>query len=123
MSSSRSSTNIWRPNSVSMLANKIALVTGGSQGIGKCIADKLGAAGATLAIAALENDALPKADADFKSRGLRFKTYGTDLSIDSEVDRLAQAVTRDLGPVDILVNNAGIGGPTAPVHQIDPKDW
>ncbi len=106
-----------------MLENKIALVTGGSQGIGKCIAEKLGAAGATLAIAALENDALQKATAGYESKGFRFKAYGLDLSVDGQIESLAAAVQRDLGPVDILVNNAGIGGPTAPAHKIDPADW
>jgi NAD(P)-dependent dehydrogenase (short-subunit alcohol dehydrogenase family) len=106
-----------------MLKNKIALVTGSSQGIGKCIAEKLGEAGATLAIAALENDALQKASDEYKSRGFRFKVYGVDLSIDSQIDSLALSVAKDLGPVDILVNNAGIGGPTGPAHKVDPKDW
>jgi NAD(P)-dependent dehydrogenase (short-subunit alcohol dehydrogenase family) len=106
-----------------MLENKIALVTGGSQGIGKCIAEKFGAAGATLAIAALENEALEKASAEYKERGLRFKSYGIDLSVDATIDSLVQTVTRDLGPVDILVNNAGIGGPTAPAHKVSPADW
>src|SRR5262249_966775 len=106
-----------------MLENKIALVTGGSQGIGKSIAEKLGAAGATLAIAALENEALKKASDEYKQRGFRHKSYGMDLSVDSNIDSLVQTITRDLGPVDILVNNAGIGGPTAPAHQVSPADW
>ncbi len=106
-----------------MLNNKIALVTGGSQGIGKSIAEKLGTAGAVLAIAALENEALTKAASDYKSRGFQFKTYGLDLSVDDQVEALAQTVTRELGPVDILVNNAGIGGPTGPAHKLDPRDW
>ena len=106
-----------------MLENKIALVTGGSQGIGKCIAEKFGAAGATLAIAALENEALQKASAEYKARGFRFKSYGVDLSVDSQIESLALSVIRDLGPVDILINNAGIGGPTAPAHKIAPADW
>jgi len=108
---------------VKLLENKIALVTGGSQGIGKSIAEKLGAAGATLAIAALENEALHKASENYKALGFRFRSYGIDLSIDAQIDSLARNVTKDLGPVDILVNNAGIGGPTAPAHQINPADW
>jgi NAD(P)-dependent dehydrogenase (short-subunit alcohol dehydrogenase family) len=106
-----------------MFDNKIAVVTGGSQGIGKCIAEKLGAAGATLAIAALENEALQKASDEYKARGFRFKSYGIDLSQDSNIDWLVTTVTRDLGPVDVLVNNAGIGGPTAPAHKVLPADW
>jgi NAD(P)-dependent dehydrogenase (short-subunit alcohol dehydrogenase family) len=106
-----------------MLKNKIALVTGASQGIGKCIAEKLGEAEATLAIVALENEALQKASEEYKARGFRFRVYGVDLSIDSQVESLALSVAKDLGPVDILVNNAGIGGPTAPAHKVDPKDW
>src|SRR5262249_20448240 len=108
---------------VHMLQNKIALVTGGSQGIGKSIAEKLGAAGAVLAIAALENEALSNAASHYESLGFRFKVYGADLSVDDQIESLARNVTRDLGAIDILVNNAGIGGPTAPVHKVDPKDW
>lgn len=106
-----------------ILENKIALVTGGSQGIGKAIAERLANAGATLAVAALENDALSSTVTDFQSRGYRFKAYGIDISDDSQVQSLAKAVTIDLGPVDILINNAGIGGPTAPLHEVDPAAW
>jgi NAD(P)-dependent dehydrogenase (short-subunit alcohol dehydrogenase family) len=108
---------------VNTLENKVALVTGGSQGIGKCIAEKLGAAGATLAIAALENEALQKSSSEYETHGFRFKSYGVDLTVDASIEALVQSVTKDLGPIDILVNNAGIGGPTAPAHKVAPADW
>jgi len=108
---------------VKLLENRIALVTGGSQGIGKSIAEKFGNAGATLAIAALDNEALEKASQHYRSLGFRFRTYAVDLCLDPQIDFLAWNVTKDLGPVDILVNNAGIGGPTSPAHQIQPADW
>src|SRR5215831_12297719 len=99
-----------------MLQDKVAIVTGGSQGIGKAIAEKFLEAGAVVAIAALENEALRNTSDEFQSRKLRFKSYGADLADETQVDSLARSVTRDLGPVDILVNNAGITGPTLPVH-------
>ena len=58
-----------------ILRNKIALVTGGSQGIGKAISEKLCAAGAAVAIAALDDQALKLVSAEFQSQGLKFKTY------------------------------------------------
>ena len=106
-----------------ILKSKIALVTGGSQGIGKAIAEKLAGAGATIAIAALEDEALTQTAAQFKESGNRFKTYGVDLRDAAQVDSLILSIVRDLGPIDILINNAGITGPTAPVHQIPIEEW
>ncbi|MBI4474634.1 MAG: SDR family oxidoreductase [Acidobacteria bacterium] len=109
--------------STPVLANKVALVTGGSQGIGKCIADKLASAGAMIAIAALENEALSKTAQEFAARGFRLKVYGVDLSEGSQIESVVRAVSRDLGPIDILINNAGITGPTAAVQNVAPGDW
>jgi NAD(P)-dependent dehydrogenase (short-subunit alcohol dehydrogenase family) len=105
------------------LKDKIALVTGGSQGIGKAIAEKLIAAGATVAIAALDDKALKETAAEFESKGFNFKAYGADLSEEAQIDSLARSVGRDLGPVDILINNAGITGPTLAAHEIPTADW
>jgi NAD(P)-dependent dehydrogenase (short-subunit alcohol dehydrogenase family) len=106
-----------------MLKNKIALVTGGSQGIGKAISEKLLGVNAVVAIAALEDQALKEASAEFQSRGFRFKSYGADLSDDVQIDSLVSSVAWDLGPVDILINNAGITGPTLPVRDVPTADW
>ena len=101
-----------------MFKDKIALVTGGSQGIGKAIAERLLGTDAIVAIAALDDAALEETSLEFQSKGLRFKSYGTDLSDDFQIDLLIKTVVQDLGPPDILVNNAGITGPTLPVHEI-----
>src|SRR5262245_25525883 len=106
-----------------MLKNNIALVTGGSQGIGKTIAEKLVDAGATVAIAALDDPSLTSAVSEFRSRGLSVKAYGVDLTVDSELNTLVTSIGRDLGTVDILVNNAGITGPTAAAHAVAVADW
>jgi len=106
-----------------MLENKIALVTGGSQGIGKAVAEKFINAGAVVAIAALDDNALKQVSAEFQSKGFRFRVYGADLSEDFQTDSLVKSVVRDLGPVDILINNAGITGPTLPTHEVSVNDW
>jgi len=106
-----------------MLKDKIALVTGGSQGIGKAISEKLLGAGAVVAIAALDDHALKDAASEFQSRGFRYKSYGADLCEDVQIDSLVRSVSRDLGPVDILINNAGITGPTLPAHEVAIGDW
>src|ERR1051326_2332559 len=96
------------------IQNKVALVTGGSQGIGKAISEKLLQSGAAVAIAALDDEALEKTGSQFKARGFTFKVYGLDLTDETRIPGLAAAVARELGPVEILINNAGITGPTAP---------
>jgi NAD(P)-dependent dehydrogenase (short-subunit alcohol dehydrogenase family) len=106
-----------------MLKDKIALVTGGSRGIGKAISEKLLDAGSIVAIAALDDQALKDTTAEFQSKGLRVKSYGADLSDEFQADSLVKSVVRDLGPVDILVNNAGITGPTLPAHEVSIGDW
>jgi NAD(P)-dependent dehydrogenase (short-subunit alcohol dehydrogenase family) len=108
---------------MNILKDQIAIVTGASQGIGKSIAEKLAAAGAVIALVALENDALKKTSAEFEAKNFRFRPYGVDLSDDTQLAPLVHSIVRDLGPIDILVNNAGIGGPTAPVHEVDPAGW
>lgn len=105
------------------LENKIALVTGGSQGIGKAIAEKLLGAGASVAIAALDDAVLKKTSSEFESLSPRFKSYAVDLTADAEIEALVGAVARDFGSVDILVNNAGITGPTAAVHSVPIAEW
>ena len=106
-----------------ILKDKLALITGSSQGIGKAIAEKMAGAGATIAVAALKDEALTKTAAEFKERGIRFEAYGADLTEDAQADRVVRSIARDLGPIDILINNAGITGPTAPVQNVSIEDW
>ena len=106
-----------------MLHNKVALVTGGSQGIGKAIAETLAGEGAAIAVAALDDAALKNTHAEFEAKGFKFKSYAVDLTQDAEIETLVAQIARDLGPIDILVNNAGITGPTAAVHGVAIKDW
>ncbi|MGC1260111.1 MAG: acetoacetyl-CoA reductase [Jannaschia helgolandensis] len=97
---------------------RIALVTGGSRGIGAAIAQSLKAQGCEVAATYAGND--EKATAFTKETGIR--TYKWNVAdYDACKDGIAQ-VEADLGPIDILVNNAGITR-DAPFHKMTPEHW
>jgi len=91
------------------LNGKVALVTGGSRGIGAAIAVALGEAGAAVAVNYRERaDAADALVADLNKAGKRAIAVAADVSQASHVTKMIERVTSALGPVDILVNNAGI---------------
>jgi NAD(P)-dependent dehydrogenase (short-subunit alcohol dehydrogenase family) len=90
------------------LTGKAALVTGGSRGIGRAIAQALAAEGARVAISARSEGALKAAAADIGRRsGAEVATIPADLSHLDEVTRVMDGTRARLGAIDILVNNAG----------------
>jgi len=92
------------------LAGKVALVTGGSRGIGRAIAVSLAEAGAAVAVNYRERakEAASVVEAITKSGG-RAMPVAADVSQSAAVADMVAAVARELGPVDVLVNNAGVG--------------
>ena len=98
--------------------SRIALVTGGSRGIGAAISTALQAAGCTVAATYAGND--EKAAAFTAETGI--KTYKWDVSDYDACAAGIAAVEADLGPVDILVNNAGITR-DAPFHKMSRDQW
>jgi 3-oxoacyl-[acyl-carrier protein] reductase len=89
------------------LKGRVALITGGSMGMGKAMAEKFASAGAEVAIVARRPEPLAEAAREITAAGGRCRAYPGDVSRADEVSRLFAAVTGDLGRVDILVNNAG----------------
>jgi 3-oxoacyl-[acyl-carrier protein] reductase len=90
------------------LSGRVALVTGGSSGIGEAIARKFAAAGARVAVVA--SSGLEKADSVAKPIG--GKAYVCDVRDAASVTALVSQVEADFGPIDILVNSAGVFYPT-----------
>ena len=89
------------------LTGKVAVITGGSAGIGLAIAHGLAAEGVNLALCGRDEDRLRSAAAELP--GVRVLTVAADLAVPGEAERLAEAVTAEFGGADILVNNAGTG--------------
>lgn len=89
------------------LADKVAVVTGGNQGIGKAIARAFAAEGAKLAICARNAQKLEAAADELRGLGAEVLQKPLDVTDEAAVDGLFAAVTEKFGRVDILVNNAG----------------
>jgi len=107
----------------SELSGKIALVTGGSRGIGRAAALALAEAGADVAVNLQHRKAEAEAvRGEIERLGRRAVAVKADVSLSSEVARLVETVEKALGGIDILVNNAGISRPQ-PLVEITEQDW
>lgn len=91
------------------LDGKVAIVTGGSKGIGRGIGEALAREGAHVVISARGNDELQKAVVSMRQDGLRVTGIQADVSREDDVMRLIDGTVKTYGRLDILVNNAGIG--------------
>ena len=91
------------------LRNKVALITGASQGIGKGVAEIFAEEGADIAINHLRSGEKASAVAAWaQSKGRRALVVEADVSRREQVEAMFDQVEKELGPVDVLVNNAGI---------------
>jgi 3-oxoacyl-[acyl-carrier protein] reductase len=88
---------------------RVALVTGGSRGIGRSIAIRLAASGLQVAVNYSSNEAAAdEVVGSITEAGGAAAAYGADVSETAQVEQMFEAIGRDLGPVTVLVNNAGI---------------
>ena len=90
-----------------ILEGKAAIVTGGSKGIGRAIAQALAEAGAGVALAARDPADLERASKEIEATGGRALAIPTDVTDQEQVQTLVDRTVAELGTVDILVNNAG----------------
>ena len=105
------------------LNGKVALVTGGSEGIGKGIARVLAREGVDVAICARRKDVLEKAaDEIRRESGRKVVAIPADLTRREDAENFVNGAARELGRVDILVNNAG-SAPGGVIETIDEDGW
>ncbi len=102
---------------------KVALVTGGGQGIGKGIAKHLLDSGMAVAIAEIDPEAGQEAEQTLQQLG-PVKFYETNVADEASVEKSVRLIVRDFGRLDALINNAGIARPgNAPVHELSLEEW
>ena len=105
------------------LSGQVALVTGGSRGLGLQIAEGLGEAGAKIMLSSRKASELEEAVGELSQRGIDARWIAGDASRPDEVERICRETVERLGPVDILVNNAGAAwGAPAEDHPLEAWD-
>jgi len=106
-----------------VLTGKVALITGGSRGIGKAIAMAYAREGAKVFICARKRGRLRKAAEEIRAAGGEVRWGAADISKANAVRRLVRQVCRAYGAIHILVNNASMLGPREPIIRYPVPAW
>ena len=105
------------------LTGQVALVTGGSRGLGLQMAHALGEAGAKVMISSRKAADLEQAAAELQDAGIDARWIAADCGKEEDIRRLARETSERMGPIDILVNNAGATwGAPAEDHPVEAWD-
>ncbi len=104
------------------LEGRVALVTGGSYGIGFAIAKALAGAGARIAFNCRSSEHMKQAMADYEALGIQARGYLCDVTREEDVQKMVADIREHLGTIDILVNNAGIIK-RIPMHEMTVEEY
>lgn len=106
-----------------LLAGRIALITGASQGIGRALAEAFAGEGAALALCARRPAPLENVAAGLRERGVQVLAVPADVSRPADVAAIAEGVRQRFGRLNVLVNNASILGPLVSLAEYLPEAW
>src|SRR5262245_35419414 len=104
------------------LEGEVAIVTGGSVGLGRQMAEALAELGADLVLCARKKERVEQAAEELRERGGRVAAVGADVTQPDEVRALVEAALAEFGRIDILVNNAGTAW-GSPAEEMKPEHW
>lgn len=105
------------------LTGKIALVTGGSRGLGKAMVKAFAEAGASVAIASRKIDACEELAGELRAQGVDARAYGCHVGRWDDIEPFVDKVYADFGRVDILVNNAGMSPLYSSLEEISEANF
>ncbi len=102
---------------------KVAIVTGGSSGIGAATSRLLAKEGAKVAVVDLQDKQGQELVNEIKNAGGIAKYWHFDVTKESEVEKVFGEIAKEFGKIDVLLNNAGILGVNKPTHEISEEEW
>jgi 2-dehydro-3-deoxy-L-rhamnonate dehydrogenase (NAD+) len=105
------------------LADRVAVVTGTSRGLGLEIARAYVAAGAAVVVTGRDEATLSDAAGTLRADGAQVEAVRADVSVPEDCARVVQAAEGRFGPVAVLVNNAGVYGPMGAIEDVDWGEW
>jgi len=105
------------------LKEKVAIVTGAGQGIGRGIALRLAEFGANVVLLDIRQDSIDEVAEEIRSKGGEVLSLQVDVTRSERLRHMARLVMAAFGQIDILVNNAGITGRTVPMVELNEQDW
>lgn len=105
------------------LSNKVAIITGGASGLGRCTAEYMRRDGVRLMLADMNAELLEETAADLRSRGARVETTLVDVRDYDQCRAMVDRTVALFEQADILVNSAGIGGESKFFAETEPPDW
>lgn len=103
-----------------MSDKKVAVITGGAQGLGKGIAERLAKDGFQLAISDMDEDTLNETVEEFKNNDIEASSYAGDVTKYEDQEALVKHAVDTFGQVDVFINNAGIEGEVGPIIDVEP---
>ncbi|MFI7033722.1 SDR family NAD(P)-dependent oxidoreductase [Microbispora rosea] len=108
-----------------VLADRVAVITGSGQGIGREFAEAFAAAGATVVVADLDGENAEKVAARLRAGGAQALGLGVDVSDETAVTRMVEAAVAEFGRIDVLVNGAAIFSTLTmkPFEEIGADEW
>jgi NAD(P)-dependent dehydrogenase (short-subunit alcohol dehydrogenase family) len=109
--------------SMDRYAGKVALVTGGSSGIGLAVARRIAREGGTVVIAARRKDMGDEAAAKLRADGGEALFVQADVTVEDDVARLVETVSRTYGRLDAAFNNAGLQSLAGPIATVTEQAW
>ncbi|MCP3021603.1 SDR family oxidoreductase [Cupriavidus basilensis] len=104
------------------IASKVIVITGASSGLGEATARHLGAAGASLVLAARRGDRLATLAGEIRAKGGKVEVVVADVSRRADVEALVQKAVASFGRIDVMINNAGLMA-IAPMSEAKVEEW